>query len=405
LSLIAAVPFIEKSDIDFICEKMYHICDNAVVIDNDNVVSLLLQYKRIQSMSGNSSVEQLSRGSNEHAYVTLQDVAALAGVSIKTVSRVVNNQGEITEATRQRVQAAIDELGYRPNVLARSLVNRRTDTLAVVAWGIEYFGPSRTMVGIEQQCDELGYSLFLDLVSQPDDPNQERILDTLLARRVDGIIWSVPEVGENRKWLKPGLLERLPPIVFLSMQSQPGLTIAAVNNLSGARQAAQHLIDQGRRKIAIITGPKAWWEARERFAGWKSTMEEAGLTVSPSLIAESYWSAAGGERAMQQLLKQTPDIDAVFASSDQIALGALGAIHQTGRRVPQDLAIVGFDNAPESAFYWPPLTTVYQKLVKVGHIAVRNLHQMIESRRQQRAYVEAALTLIEPELIVRASSK
>src|SRR5512146_1427311 len=111
-------------------------------------------------------------------HVTLQDVAKLAGVSIKTVSRVVNNQGEISEATRQRVQAAIDELGYRPNILARSLVNRRTDTLAVVAWGIEYFGPSRTIVGVEQQADELGYSLFLDLVSQPDDPHQDRVLDT-----------------------------------------------------------------------------------------------------------------------------------------------------------------------------------------------------------------------------------
>ena len=356
-------------------------------------------------MSGNPSEEQLPRAGNEPDYVTLQDVAALAGVSIKTVSRVVNNQGEITEATRQRVQAAIDELGYRPNVLARSLVNRRTDTLAVVAWGIEYFGPSRTMVGIEQQSDELGYSLFLDLVSQPDDPHQDRVLDTLLARRVDGIIWAVPEVGDNRQWLRPGLLERLPPIVFLSMQAQPGLAIAAVDNFSGARQATKHLIEQGRRKIAIITGPKAWWEARERFAGWKNALEEAGLSPSPGFIVESYWSAAGGERAMQQLLKQSPDVDAVFACSDQIALGALGALHQSGRPIPQDVAVIGFDNAPESAYYWPPLTTVYQKLVNVGRIAAQNLHQMIEARRQQRGYVEAALTLIEPELIVRASSK
>jgi len=356
-------------------------------------------------MSGNTSDGRFSRLGTQPAYVTLQDVAALAGVSIKTVSRVVNNQGEISEATRQRVQAAIDELGYRPNVLARSLVNRRTDTLAVVAWGIEYFGPSRTMVGIEQQCDELGYSLFLNLLSQPDDHNQERILDTLLARRVDGIIWAVPEVGENRKWLGPGLLERIPPIVFLSMQAKPGLMITAVNNVSGARQATQHLVDQGRRRIAIITGPKAWWEARERFAGWKVTLEDAGLPVLPARIVESYWSAAGGERAMQQLLKQSPDIDAVFASSDQIALGALGAIHQSGRRIPHDLAVVGFDNAPESAFYWPPLTTVYQKLVNVGHIAVQNLHQVIQARRQPRNYIETALTLIEPELIVRASSR
>ena len=304
-------------------------------------------------MSEDSTEERLSRTDHNSLYVTLQDVAALAGVSIKTVSRVVNNQGEISDSTRQRVQAAIDELGYRPNVLARSLVNRRTDTLAVVAWGIEYFGPSRTIVGIEQQADELGYSLFLSLVSQPDDPNHDRILDTLLARRVDGIIWAVPEVGDNRKWLKLGWLERLPPIVFLSMAAQPGLTIAAVNNYNGAKQATQHLIDEGYSRIGMITGPLAWWEAQERYAGWKNTVEQAGRTFSPSLVAESYWSAAGGERAMEHLLKQAPEIDAVFACSDQIALGALGAAHKLGRRIPQDLAIVGFDNTPDSAFYWP----------------------------------------------------
>lgn len=355
-------------------------------------------------MSEDSTEERLPRLDN-NVYVTLQDVAALAGVSIKTVSRVVNNQGEISDSTRQRVQAAIDELGYRPNVLARSLVNRRTDTLAVVVWGIEYFGPSRTMVGIEQQADELGYSLFLSLVSQPNDLNHDRILDTLLARRVDGIIWAVPEVGDNRKWLKLGWLERLPPIVFLSMATQPGLTIAAVNNYNGAKLATQHLIDQGYSNIGMITGPLAWWEAQERYAGWKNTLKQAGRESSASFVAESYWSAAGGERAMEHLLKQAPEIDAVFASSDQIALGALGAAHKLGRHIPEDLAIVGFDNTPDSAFYWPPLTTVYQKLVYVGRIAVQNLHQMIEARRQPKGSVEAVVTMVEPELIVRASSK
>jgi LacI family transcriptional regulator len=342
---------------------------------------------------------------NDPRYVTLQDVATLAGVSIKTVSRVVNNQGEITDATRQRVQAAIDELGYQPNVLARSLVSHRTDTLAVIAWGIDYFGPSRTMVGLEQEAEELGYSLFLNLVSQPDAEGYERILSTLLARRVDGIIWAVPEVGDNRKWLNPGVLERLPPIVFLSMAAQPGLTIVAVNNRSGARQAVQHLIDEGRRHIGIITGPMAWWEARQRYAGWQEALEQNGLEPSTSLVAESYWSAAGGERAMQQLLRQAPELDAVFASSDQIALGALQVLHRSGRAIPQDVAVVGFDNMPESAFYWPPLTTIYQKLVNVGHISVQNLHRMIEARRRQRDSMEALTTLVEPELIIRASSR
>jgi len=344
------------------------------------------------------------RGSRETLYVTLQDVAALAGVSAKTVSRVVNKQGEIKETTRQRIQAAIDELGYRPNILARSLIHQRTNTLAVVAWGIDYFGPSRTMIGIEQQGEELGYSLFLSLVSDPANHDHQHVLDTLLSRRVDGIIWAVPEVGENRKWLSAGMLEGLPPIVFLSMSAQPGVSVVAVDNQSGSMQATQHLIDQGRRKIGMITGPMAWWEARERHAGWKRTLNEAGLQAPESRVAESYWSAAGGERAMQQLLRQEPDIDAICASSDQIALGALGAIHAAGRSVPDDIAIVGFDNMPESAYFLPPLTTVYQKLAHVGRTAVLQLHQMIEARREQHPALEAVVTTIEPELIVRASS-
>jgi len=342
---------------------------------------------------------------NSPAHATLQDVAALAGVSAKTVSRVVNKQGEIKEATRQRVQEAIDKLGYQPNFLARSLVHRRTNTLAVVAWGIDYFGPSRTIVGIEQKAGELGYSLFLNLLSNPDNPpSHEQVLNDFVAHRVDGIVWAVPEVGDNRTWIKTERLKQLPPIVFLNMSAQPGFAMVSVNNQNGGRQATQHLIDQGRRKIGIITGPKKWWEARERYLGWKSTLEEAGLKPTPTLAVESNWTSAGGEQAMYQLLKQEPDIDAVFASSDQIALGAMQALSTTGRRIPQDLAIVGFDNMPEAAFFAPPLTTMYQHLIDVGCTAVENLHRMIEVHREGKKPLEAEATISEPELVVRAST-
>lgn len=337
-------------------------------------------------------------------HVTLQDVAKQAGVSTKTVSRVVNNQGEISQATRQRVQAAIEQLGYRPNILARSLVSQRSNTLAVVAWGIDYFGPSRTVVGIEKKSDELGYSLFLSLMARPDDPNVERVLDGLVARRVDGIIWAVPEVGDNRVWFDPRRLERLPPMVFLSMEPRPGLSIVAINNRIGAMQATQHLVDQGRSNIGLITGPLAWWEARERYAGWKDVLLRAGLNPSPSLIVEGDWSAASGERGMRTLLQRQPDIDAVFVSSDQMALGALGAAHQVGRRIPQDIAIAGFDNIPESAYFWPPLTTVYQQLIDVGCIAVEQLHQIIDAARRNENHAKPEATMLAPDLVIRASS-
>ncbi len=336
-------------------------------------------------------------------HVTLQDVAKLAGVSTKTVSRVVNNQGEISEATRQRVQSAIEQLDYRPNILARSLVNQRTNTLAVVAWGLDYYGPSRTVVGIENKSDELGYSLFLNLLTHPDNAQIDRILDTLVARRVDGIIWAVPEVGGNRLWINPARLERLPPIIFLSMKSQPGLATVSVDNRYGGQLAVRHLIEQGRRRVGLITGPLAWWEARERYAGWQDALREAGLEAAASLVVEGDWSAASGAQAMRTLLEREPQIDAVFVCSDQMAIGTLGVVHQAGRTIPQDLAIVGFDNIPESEFLLPPLTTLYQQLIDAGCLAVQQLHQQIEaSRRGDSVTLEA--TVLTPELIVRESS-
>jgi LacI family transcriptional regulator len=346
----------------------------------------------------------LSKANGSFHTTTLKDVAKLAGVSTKTVSRVVNNQGEIRTETRERVQAAIEELGYRPNVLARSLIHQRTNTLGVVTWGIDYFGPSRTVVGIEQQAHQLEYSLFLNLMDRPDEGDSEEVLDTLIAHRVDGILWAVPEVGNNRAWLESSHLDQFPPIIFLNTEPRPGLVVVAVDNFLGAKQATQHLIDQGRRKVGVITGPLTWWEARERYAGWKKVMQQAGLETPPSLVVEGEWNADAGERGLRTLLDQAPDIDAVFASSDQIALGALSTAHRLGLRIPQDLAIVGFDNIPESACFWPPLTTIYQQLIDVGRIAVQTLHRMIEANRQFKTLDEATVTLVKPELIVRASS-
>ena len=222
--------------------------------------------------------------------------------------------------------------------------------------------------------------------------------------RVDGIVWAVPEVGENRDWLSPEWLGQLPPIVFLSMGERPGVHVVAVDNRSGARQATDHLIERGRRKIGVINGPMAWWEARERHVGWRSALERKALVASPSLVVESYWSSAGGELAMGELLEREPDIDGVFASSDQIALGALRAIHESGRRVPEDIAIVGFDNMPESAFFSPALTTVRQGLSAVGRTAVKQVHRMIEAQADEDEVAVEAVTTITPELIVRVSS-
>jgi LacI family transcriptional regulator len=188
------------------------------------------------------------------------------------------------------------------------------------------------------------------------------------------------------------------------MEPRPELSVVAIDNRSGAVQATQHLLDQGRRKIGLISGPLTWWEARERYAGWKDTLRRAGLEVSPSLVVNGDWSAASGEHGMRTLLEQQPDIDAVFACNDQMALGALGAAHQLGHCIPRDVAIVGFDNTPESAFFWPPLTTVYQQLVDIGRLAVQVLHKLIEAGRRNDDGVGPVTTMLQPQLVIRASS-
>ncbi|MBK8798750.1 MAG: LacI family DNA-binding transcriptional regulator [Anaerolineales bacterium] len=336
--------------------------------------------------------------------VTIVDVAQRAHVSAGTVSNALTGKRPVSAATRERVLRAIEELGYQPNLLARSLVNRSSNTLGVVAYGLEYYGPSRTLVGIEQQAAELGYSLLLDLLHRPDRQDVDAVLDELTARRVDGIIWAVHEVGDNHAWINEQRLLTLPPMVFLTMERRPGAAIVSTDNRAGAALATQHLIDVGRRAIGVISGPPSWWEVRERIAGWRSALDAAGLEASPALVAEANWTAAAGEAALQALLARRPDVDAIFACNDQMALGALHYCHGSQRRVPEDISIVGFDNTPESAFFWPALTTVRQHLAELGRVAVDELHGQIERRVQGKEMVAPTTRALQPELIVRESS-
>jgi LacI family transcriptional regulator len=335
--------------------------------------------------------------------VTITDVARHARVSAGTVSNVLTGKRPVAEETRARIMHAITVLGYQPNLLARSLVNRTSKTLGVVTSGLEYYGPSRTLVGIEHRANTLGYSLLLDLLHDPEDEDADSLLDDLSSRRVDGIIWAVHEVGRNREWLAPDRLRSLPPIVFLTMETRPQASVISTDNRAGAMLAVQHLVDQGRRSIAMITGPLSWWEARERLAGWRNCLEAAGLSSDPTLVFEGDWTAASGEAALQHAIAMRPDIDAIFASNDQMALGVLRASHYMGRSVPRDLAVVGFDNMPEAAFLLPSLTSVRQHLSDLGSVAVEELHRAIEARAQGLT-TEPVVRLITPELVIREST-
>jgi DNA-binding LacI/PurR family transcriptional regulator len=336
--------------------------------------------------------------------VTIKQVARDAGVSTQTVSRVINDRPDVAPETRRRVLDIIDRLGYQPSALARSLIRRRSHALGVVTAGLKYIGPSHTLSGITEQAEAMAYSLLLKELPRFDMEDIEPILNELLARQVDGIIWAVPEVGHNRAWLQNRLPGLPVPIIFLTMQPRSDLSVVAVDNYAGGRLAAEHLLEQGHRRIGHVAGPLTWWEARQRKAGWEEALIHAGLSVSDRQWAEGTWSSASGERAIEQLLDQYPEIDAVFVGNDQMALGVLQVASRRNLRVPQALAVVGFDGIPEAAYFWPPLTTIHQDLPRLGCSAVEYVIRTIEASRDSDKGYQAPAGWLKPRLIVRESS-
>jgi LacI family transcriptional regulator len=336
--------------------------------------------------------------------VTIRQVASRAGVSTQTVSRVINDRPDVSPDTRRKVQRVINEMGYRPNAIARSLIHRRSFTLGVEATGLDHFGPLRTLIGIEKQTRSLGYSLLLDLLHHPELVDVEYLLDRLLSQQVDGILWAVPEIGENRSKFQRAVLRIPVPIICMSMNPHPRLTTVSVDNRSGGRMACAHLIEQGSRNIGLITGPLEWWEARQRQLGWQDALRDAGLPAGEKQIVEGDWSAASGAEGMRRLLEQFPEIDAVFVSNDQMALGALQYASQVGKQVPRDLAVVGFDDTPESAYFCPSLTTIRQDLIELGSTAVSKLGHLIDAHHKDEQAGKPQTILIQPELVVRESS-
>ena len=335
---------------------------------------------------------------------TIRDVAARAQVSTQTVSRVVNGRPDVAEETRSRVWEVIGELNYHPNAIARSLIQQRSLALGVVTAGLRFLGPSQTLNGIAFQAEELGYSLLLKELPDFQATDIGPLLDTLLARQVEGIIWAVPEIGDNRSWLRPQFENPSVPTIFLTMEARPGVSIVSVDNYQGGRMATEHLIRQGYQHIGHITGPLDWWEARQRLRGWQDALRDAGRPAEDRYWAGGNWSAASGAQEIEHLLDSYPEMDALFAANDQMALGVQQVAAQRRIRIPDDLAVVGFDGIPESAYYWIPLTTVYQDFSALGSAAVRELISMVEENEPDHEGVKPRQTSLQPELIVRASS-
>jgi len=329
----------------------------------------------------------------------------MAGVSTQTVSRVINERPDVSVQTRRHVQDVIEKLGYRPSALARSLIRRRSHTLGVVTAGLNYIGPSRTLNGITAAAEEAGYALLLKELPRFDANNNEPILHALISRHVDGIIWAVQEVGENRSWIKNLSLNFDVPIVHLTMEPRENLSVVSINNYSGVRMAMSHLLEQGYRHVGHISGPLDWWEARQRMRAWKDAMSEAGMEFYDRCWAEGNWSSASGTRAAEKLLDQYHDMDSILVANDQMALGAMQVAHRKGLRIPQDLGMVGFDNIPESAYFWPSLTTVHPDQYNLGKVAVEKIIKIIDAGWDDSAPISPASVTLEPTLVIRDSSR
>jgi DNA-binding LacI/PurR family transcriptional regulator len=332
----------------------------------------------------------------------MSDVAALAGVSHQTVSRVIADHPNVRPRTRARVIAAIEELGYRPNTAARALATGRSRTLGVVSMNSTLFGPASTLYSIEEAAKHAGYFVTVASVRSFDRASLREATTRLLGQAVDGLVVIAPLVSAA------DALRDLPKdVAIVSVDGDPAAhdAVVGVDQVTGARVATEHLLAAGHPTVWHVAGPQDWLDAQGRIAGWQAALLDAGAEVPPLLNGD--WSARSGYQA-GQVLARMPEVTAVFAGNDQMALGLLRALSERGRQVPGDVSIVGFDDIPEAAFYTPPLTTIRQDFAEVGR---RSLHMLIEQIASGAGLGAGAgerggagHTLVETQLIVREST-
>jgi DNA-binding LacI/PurR family transcriptional regulator len=312
---------------------------------------------------------------------TLEEVAVLAGVSRATVSRVMNDSPRVSPQAREAVQAAVAELGYVPNSLARSLVTRRTDTLALVlvepdtrVFSDPFF--ASIVRGISSSL--AATDLTLVLLSAQDRREQERVGRYVLRGHVDGVIL----MSQHSDDVLPELLERAGVSLVLSGRPLDGRPVAYVDadNEGGAATATRHLLDLGRRRVGTVTGPLDMVAGLDRSTGHSRALAEAGLPDDPDLRETADWTEDGGERATEALLARVPDLDGLFVASDSMAVGALRALRAGGRRVPDDVAVVGFDDAVVARTCEPPLTTVAQPIDEMAALITELLLRQVEGQ-------------------------
>jgi len=321
----------------------------------------------------------------------IRDVAALAGVSYQTVSRVLNDSPSIRPATRQRVLDVIEQVGYRPNQAARALSGSRSGVIGILTLQNVHFGPQTMINAIEQEARAAGYRLSIASTSREHD-DVRASLDLLVAQSVEALVVIAPQ----RRFFD--VLDERDlgvPIVALDSSQRERSSNLSVDQFGGARLATRHLVDLGHKHIVHVAGPQDWIEADERMQGFLFEMGEAELSIEPPILGDL--TADFGYLAGRELLRRR-DFTAVFAANDLMAVGLLHAFREADVDVPREVSVVGFDDSPTAAHVWPPLTTVRQDFDAVGRRAVELvLAELAGGPRVDRQ-------LVEPVLVVRGST-
>src|SRR3954471_12834102 len=331
---------------------------------------------------------------------TLEAVARRAGVSRATVSRVVNGSTTVAAAIRDAVNQAVEDLGYVPNQAARSLVTQRTESIALIlpetanrVFSDDLFFPA-VIRGVSQELESADKQLVLMMAGSA--ASHDRVERYAMAGHVDGVMFASMHGADPL----PGSLARLGiPVVCSGRPMSPPespIPYVDVDHYGGVSQAVQHLLGIGRRRIATIAGPQDMVAGVDRLTGYRATLENAGL---PPHVAIGDFTRESGVRAMGELLADDPELDAVFVASDMMAHGALAALRSSGRRVPEDVAVIGFDDFEISRYSDPPLTTVRQPIVDMGRTMARQMLGLVDNDEDVPSSVVLAT-----ELVVRGSA-
>jgi DNA-binding LacI/PurR family transcriptional regulator len=322
----------------------------------------------------------------------MADVAQLAGVSHQTVSRVLNDHPNVRQDTREKVLDAIRQLAYRPNAAARALVTRRTHTLGVIGIDSPLYGPAMMLNGIERAAQH-GYFVVIASLPALDRRSMLDTVDRFLGHSVEGIIVIAPQTSAV------AALSHVPadlPLIAVGCETRAPLTSVAVDNADGAGRATRYLLSLGHETVHHVAGPASWLDARERVGGWRAALHGAGAR-EPDVVAGD-WSARSGYEAGQELARMD-DVTAVFCGNDTMALGLVRALTEHGRRVPDDVSVVGFDDVPEAGYFLPPLTTVRQDFGELGRQALGALVDRIAAGPGMGTHLK-----VTPELTLRASA-